>query len=95
MPHKYDALVEAGKMLRQAGITRASHRAMCYVLIGRENDTFEVAETRLTAAAEAGFMPFAMLYRGDDGAVDGQWERFQREWANPIIVGSKLKQMRL
>jgi hypothetical protein len=36
-------------------------------------------------------MPFAMLYRDRTGNCDAQWKRFQREWANPVIVGSKLK----
>jgi hypothetical protein len=89
-PDDYEPLVQAGKYLRDAGFKRSNQIARCYVLIGYAGDTFEKAEKRLWQTWEAGFMPFAMLYRDKTGEYNRQWKRFQREWANPVIVGSKL-----
>lgn len=91
-PDDYEPLVEAGKMLRAAGISAASHRAGCYVLIGYKGDTFDKAEARLADTIKAGFMPYAMLYRDAQGKTDLQWRRFQREWLRPEIVATKAKQ---
>lgn len=91
-PDDYEPLVEAGKMLRQAGFTVASHTMMCYVLIGYKGDTFDKANKRLYQAIAAGFTPFAMLYKDKQGRTDDQWRRFQREWAAPQIVGIKMRQ---
>ena len=73
------------------GFTKASHELRCYVLIGYKGDSFEKAEKRLREAWDAGFMPFAMLYRDFEGKVSAKWKTFQREWANPIITASNLK----
>lgn len=43
-PDDYDPLVEAGKMLRDAGVTAQSHAASCYCLIGYKGDTFDKAK---------------------------------------------------
>mgnify|MGYP000250552743 CR=1 FL=1 len=67
-----------------------SHRMCCYCLIGYRDDTFEAAEQRMTNAIRAGFMPYAMLYRGQTGGMDTAWRRFQREWLRPEIVGKKI-----
>ncbi|MDR0575624.1 MAG: hypothetical protein LBG96_16655 [Tannerella sp.] len=91
-PDDYEPLVEAGKYLRAAGFKKSNQQARCYVLIGYKGDAFEKAEKRLKQTWDAGFFPFAMLYRGHDGLYDRDWKRFQREWANPVITGSKLKQ---
>ncbi len=89
-----EPLREAGKMLLGAGFQTAngkpSHILRAYVLIGYPRDTFEVAEERLHATTEAGFLPMAMLYRDTTGRRDPAWARFQREWARPAIIGSKL-----
>jgi hypothetical protein len=90
-PDDYEPLVQAGKHLREAGFKQSNHIARCYVLIGHKGDTFEKAEKRLRDAWSAGFMPFAMLYRDKTGNYNVEWRRFQREWANQYIVGSKLK----
>jgi len=90
-PDDYEPLVQAGRLLRDGGITKASHRATCYVLIGYPGDTMDAADTRIRAAWEAGFVPYAMLYRDDTGAVDADWSRFQRAWVRPEIVLSRLK----
>lgn len=83
-PDDYEPLVRAGKMLRYADFTRRHLR--CYVLVGWVNDTFDKAEKRLFRAWEAGFLPMAMLYRGEDGTVFDGWEKFQRKWARPAIT---------
>lgn len=92
MADDYEPLVEAGKLLRDGGITKASHRAACYVLIGYFGDTVESAEKRLRAAWTAGFLPYAMLYRDENGETDAGWRRFQREWCRPPIVIGKLEE---
>lgn len=86
----YEPLVAAGKLLRDGGITKASHRAACYVLIGYSGDTMAAAEKRLREAWAAGFLPYAMLYRDGNGETDAGWRRFQREWCRPPIVLSNL-----
>lgn len=88
-PDDYDPLVEAGKMLRDAGITPQSHAASCYNLIGYKGDTFDKAQKRLEQTIQAGFMPYAMLYRDYQGKVDKEWAKFQREWLRPAIVSHK------
>lgn len=93
-PDDYEPLLEAGKMLQEAGFTIASHNAHCYVLIGYKGDTFEKAEKRLTDTIKAGFVPYAMLYKDDYGKVDNQWKKYQREWLRPEIVGSKIKELK-
>lgn len=90
-PDDYEPLVEAGKMLRDAGFTFASHIMSCYALIGYRGDTFEKAEKRLMRTIDAGFMPYAMLYRDHKGETDPEWRKFQRVWARPVIIASNLK----
>jgi radical SAM superfamily enzyme YgiQ (UPF0313 family) len=65
--------------------------ARSYVLIGYKGDTFVKAEKRLEQAWEAGFFPMSMLYRDNTGTVLQDWKLFQRQWANPKIVGAILK----
>ena len=86
MPNDRDPLFEAGILLKKYGF---KNQLMCYNLIGYPKDTFEKAEKRLTDTMTAGFQPFAMLYRDKEGGVIKSWQRFQREWANPIITGFK------
>lgn len=85
-PNDLDPLVEAGRMLIDAGFTKVSNTLRCYVLIGYKGDTFEKAQRRMGEVWQAGFMPFAMLYRDNDGNFDKEWRRFQRQWANPAIT---------
>jgi hypothetical protein len=94
-PDNFEPLVEAGKLLRENGYSRASHAAACYVLIGYEGDTMVEAEKRLCNTWAAGFLPFAMLYRGEDGRIDRDWSVFQRTWVRPQIVTQKLKNLPL
>ncbi len=87
----YEPLVQAGRLLRAGGISKASHRAAAYVLIGYRGDSMDAADARLRAAWDAGFVPYAMLYRDNTGATDLEWRRFQRLWLRPEIVLSRLK----
>ena len=81
-----EPLAEAGRLLLEAGFTRASHRLRCFVLVGYPRDTFDQAEQRLRFALDCGFTPMAMLYRGKDGSRDREWMRFQKRWARPAII---------
>lgn len=93
-PDDLEPLIAAGKIFRDAGFTVTSNTCMCYVLIGYKGDTFEAAEKRLYQAIDAGFMPFAMLFKDKNGTTDEVWRRFQREWAAPQIVGTKVRKRR-
>jgi len=84
-------LIEAGKLLNRYGFALNTHKARCYVLIGYPKDTFEKAETRLYETINASFMPMAMLYKDNKGIVRDDWRKFQREWARPHIVATKIK----
>jgi hypothetical protein len=90
-PDDYEPLVEAGKMFKEAGITYENRKARCYVLIGYPKDTFSDALNRIKKTLDAGFMPFAMLYRNEKGEFKREWRRFQREWANPTIIAVNSK----
>ena len=91
-PADIDPLKEAAFLLRKVGIIKpTSHAACCYVLIGYEKDTIPFAEKRLQQTLNLGLMPHAMLF---NRRPEKEWRRFQREWANKIIVGSKMKGQR-
>lgn len=92
-PDDYEPLVQAGKILKDAGFTVASHTACCYVLIGYKGDTFDKAEKRLTDTIRAGFMPYAMLFKDKDGNTDEEWRKYQRVWLRPQIVGTKMREI--
>ena len=93
-PNNYEALVEAGKILRSVGFKQSNHQARCYVLCGYAGDNFANAEKRMIEAWQAGFMPFAMLFRDNSGKFNKEWKQFQRQWANHYIVASKLKKLK-
>jgi len=93
-PRAYESLVEAGRTMRREGHTFDSHSMCCYVLIGYQEDTFGRAEKRLANTVRAGFVPYAMLYRGDSGACDSGWARLQREWVRPEILAGKMRAIR-
>lgn len=88
-PDDYEPLMEAGRMLMDTGFTPQSHVMGCYTLIGYRGDTFDKAQARLEQTIEAGFMPYAMLYRDKSGQVDQEWAKFQREWLRPAIVAKR------
>lgn len=87
-----EPLIEMGRKLRIAGFRPKSHTMCCYVLVGYAGDSFEDAELRLTQTMQAGFVPYAMLFRDEEGKTDDAWRRFQREWCRPIITGKKFNE---
>lgn len=94
-PDDYEPLVYAGRMLQDAGFTTASHVMACYVLCGWRGDTMDKAEKRMREAWVAGFLPYAMLYKDENGATDPAWKQFQRAWLRPEIVTSKCGTLRV
>lgn len=93
-PDDLEPLIEAGKMLEEAGFSRNNHNKGCYVLIGYKGDTFEKAEKRLQQTMNAGFVPYAMLYRDKLGNANQEWRRFQRAWCRPELIYRK-KEVRI
>lgn len=89
---KLKPLIEAGKIMSEAGFTKASHSLRCYVLCGFPKDKVESAERRMRNAIAAGFMPMAMLYRNKKGDTLREWRAFQREWARPAIMSQYLRE---
>lgn len=90
-PDDFEPLVAAAKLCEDADLNH-SHRLACYVLIGYPKDTIQAADARLRQVVSLGIMPFAMLYRTESGLAPSRgWAQFQREWANPVIIGSKMK----
>jgi len=99
-PDDYEPLVEAGKLLRAAGLnitTRGKHpgtprhSCRCYVLCGYRDDTLPEAQGRMLATIRAGFMPSAMFYRGEGGQPKSlAWSRFQRAWFRPAAMSAKV-----
>ena len=87
-----EPLVEMGEKLRSAGFRPRSHSMCCYVLVGYDGDSFEAAEKRLKQTMQAGFVPYAMLFRDEEGQTNADWRRFQREWCRPIITGQKFNE---
>jgi hypothetical protein len=81
-PDDLPPLIEAGRMLQEAGLTR-THHLHCYVLCGFPRDTIEAAEARMRQAWDAGFHPMAMRWR-DPHAAD--WQKFARVYARPAIT---------
>ena len=92
-PDDYEPLVEAGKLFKEANITHENRKASCYVLIGYPKDTITDAMERIKKTLFAGFTPFAMLWRNDEGEFDYKWKPLQREWANPIITAVNCKKI--
>jgi len=90
-PDDRDPLFEAGKMLLGNGFTRQSQSLRSYVLIGYPRDTFEAADKRLNECMDAGFLPFAMLYRDHTGNRDPAWIKFAWPWSRPAAISAKYK----
>lgn len=92
-PDDYEPLVQAGKIMRQEGHTFEGHTMACYCLIGYPHDSFDQAEKRLKDVIRAGFLPYAMLFRGRDGKKDRKWGEYQREWLRQEIVAAKIHEV--
>jgi hypothetical protein len=87
----FEPLVEAGKKLRDSGISvtktgEVSHKIRCYCLVGYPRDTIDEADKRMKKAYSSGFLPMAMLYRNEKGETDYKWRRFQKWWARPASI---------
>lgn len=91
-PEDKEPLYDAGKLLFKHGFSRSSQSLRCYVLVGYPLDTFEAADKRLNETMEAGFMPFAMLYRDDSGWRDPEWIKFTWPWMRPAAISQKYRQ---
>jgi hypothetical protein len=85
-PRDLEAVRHAGKLLQAGGI----RRRYCHVLVGYNGDTWSGAERRCRDAAEAGFLPRAMLYRDPTGWRPKTWIPFARRWHRPAIVRAML-----
>jgi hypothetical protein len=90
-PDDRDPLFAAGKLLFDSGFTRQSQNLRAYVLIGYPGDTFERAEKRLNETMQAGFLPFAMLYRDQTGSRDPAWIKFSWPWSRPAAISAKYR----
>jgi hypothetical protein len=92
-PDDLDPLAGCSKMIHDAGFSWKSHALRCYVLIGYPKDTMAEAEKRLITTAKLGYFPMAMLWRDKDGKRDSDWMKFQRVWARPHIVATKIREL--
>jgi hypothetical protein len=96
-PDDYEPLVEAGKLIKDAGFTLRSRVPRAYVLMGYQKDTQEAAEKRCVDTLKAGFMPFGMLHMGKDGKHTQPnwakgWDNIQRRWTRQAIIYSRYKE---
>lgn len=87
----WEPLVRAAGMLKDAGRVGPGHHVRCYVLVGYPGDTEGAAEHRLRQVMALGVMPMAMLWRTENGQRNPDWVTLQRQWANPWVVGAKMK----
>lgn len=90
----YEPLRQMASIMWDAGFSPNGHQVKCYCLCGYDGDSFEEAEKRMQQVMDLGFLPFAMLYRDESGQTNQEWRKFQREWANSIIVGKKFSEWR-
>lgn len=91
-PDDYEPLIEAGKMLKEVGITIRTRIPYAYVLIGYPKDTMEAAEKRCIDTLKAGFIPFGMLYKDEKGNENKVWKKFSRLWTRTAIVYERNKE---
>ena len=88
----WEPLLKAARMCYEAGLITPHRSVRAYVLIGYPGDSIEAAQERLERVCGIGIMPMAMLFdKGRHVADPLIWNRFQREWASPTIVGSKMR----
>lgn len=100
-PDDREPLHRAADMLRRAEL--GSHRTRCYVLCGwttadtigvLKDDTIDAAEARCREVANIGIMPMAMLYdnaKSRDASDARQWRDWRYTWADPSVVGAKMR----
>jgi len=91
-PDDWEPLQASADLLWEAGFRKdARSQARAYVLIGYPKDTLEMADERLRQTWALGYLPMAMLYRDREGKYDQRWRRFQRLWARPALMRSRMK----
>lgn len=94
-PDDLDPLYKAGRMLLDAGWTRASHTLRAYVLCGFQGDTIKAATERMEETFRAGFMPMAMFFKNPNDTEYTEkpieWMKWQRKWARPAIMAKKIQ----
>jgi hypothetical protein len=93
-PDDREPLFEAGELLLENGFTRPGQNLRAYVLCGFPGDTIDAAEKRFTETMRAGFLPFAMLYRGRGGERDPDWIKFTWPWMRPAAISQKYRSMK-
>jgi hypothetical protein len=92
-PDDREPLFEAGKLLLQNGFTRARQNLRSYVLVGYPQDTFAMADARLTETMKAGFVPMAMPYRDASGILDPSWRSFAWPWMRPVAMSARYREI--
>ncbi len=90
-PSDLEPLMDAGRRLKAAGLTRSGNKMRCFVLIGGPGDTLESAERRMYQTLTAGFMPLAMLWKDEAGKSNMEFSKFRREWSRPAIMSKLYK----
>lgn len=90
-PRDWEPLVNAAKMLQDAGFGR--HPMRVYVLAGFPKDTLEAAETRLRAAYNLGFIPMIMVYLDESGLFNPKWKPMKKLWTRPAIIKTRMKKL--
>lgn len=90
----YEPLLFAGRMLQAADFNLTGKKLRSYVLCGYAGDTLEAATVRMHQCLAAGFVPFAMLWRDEQGRHSKGWEDFQRKWTRPAAMWDEIKQYR-
>lgn len=86
-PDDYDPVVNASRMLHDAGFNHNTMR--CFVLVGGPDDTHEKADARMHQILALGFFPYSMLYCDEDGKSATGWSRFMRHWTRPAIIAGR------
>jgi hypothetical protein len=88
-----EALAHAGRLLAGGGITSIEKRR-AFVLFRPGPDTLQKAEARARRVFRLGFLPMAMLYRGEESSArrrGDEWDRLTKFWARPAMYRAALK----
>lgn len=64
------------------------HQLRCYVLIGYRNEPLAESEKHLESVWEAGYLPFAQLYRPPNRHIEypPEWKALARTWSRPAAT---------
>jgi hypothetical protein len=90
-PDWLEFVYQAGDILQRAGFTR-EHHLLCYVLAGFHGDSIPQATERCRRVYEAGFVPFAMVYRSEAGDVPSrEWLEWQKDYVRPARTKAVLR----